>query len=168
MSPDHKTQLLICVDGSATALHAIRVAAQLHPGASSVILSAWRPAALMGYGWSPITPSFADVDDSIEQACTAAANAGVKLANELGLTARAETVRTLGSIAGAIVTRARTGDCDLIVIGTSGHSILGSAVLGSVSTAVLHHAPMPLLLIRPVDVDMREPVTAELAEVARV
>ncbi|MBC7643950.1 MAG: universal stress protein, partial [Thermoleophilia bacterium] len=93
---------------------------------------------------------------------------GVKLANELGLTARAETVRTLGSIASAILTRARTGDCDLIVIGTSGHSILGSAVLGSVSTAVLHHAPVPLLLIRPADVDMHEPVAAELAEVARV
>jgi len=153
MSFDHQTTILICVDGSATATHAIREAARLHPGASAVVLTVWRPAAMMGYGWVPITPSFAEIDDSLALASGAHAKSGAELAEELGLDAHPETIRTLGSIASAIVTRAKAGDCDLIVIGTTGHSLLGSAVLGSVSTAVLHHAPVPLLLVRPADAD---------------
>ncbi|WP_405085141.1 universal stress protein [Microbispora sp. NBC_01389] len=38
---------------------------------------------------------------------------------------------------------------DLLVVGSRGHGAVGSAVLGSVSRAVLHHAHCPVAVVRP-------------------
>ncbi|WP_169984951.1 universal stress protein [Microbispora sp. H10836] len=38
---------------------------------------------------------------------------------------------------------------DLLVVGSRGHGALGSAVLGSVSRALLHHARCPVAVVRP-------------------
>lgn len=38
-------------------------------------------------------------------------------------------------------------DCDLIVVGSQGQSLMGSFLLGGVAAAVLHHASRPVLLI---------------------
>ncbi|MDD2545235.1 MAG: universal stress protein [Burkholderiaceae bacterium] len=43
---------------------------------------------------------------------------------------------------------AETGKFDLLVMGTHGHSALGNLVMGSVTTQVLAHSKVPVLLVR--------------------
>ncbi|MCU0586579.1 MAG: universal stress protein [Syntrophobacteraceae bacterium] len=42
---------------------------------------------------------------------------------------------------------------DLIILGTVGRSALEAALMGSVARHVAHHAPCPVLLVRPVEHD---------------
>ncbi|GIW34125.1 universal stress protein [Meiothermus sp.] len=53
-------------------------------------------------------------------------------------------------IAEGIVYLANRSQCDLIVMGMHGREGLGRMLLGSVAEGVAHHAPVPLLLVRPV------------------
>ena len=49
--------------------------------------------------------------------------------------------------AGALINAATTAD--LVVVGSRGLGGFASAVLGSVSRAVLHHATCPVAVVRP-------------------
>ncbi len=51
-----------------------------------------------------------------------------------------------GRPAREIVARAEQGSHDLVVVGSRGHGLVGSAVLGSVSRAVLARSPVPVLV----------------------
>jgi len=52
-----------------------------------------------------------------------------------------------GHAAEVIAATAESEHCDLVVMGTHGHSSLGNVVLGSVATGVLARCKMPVLLI---------------------
>lgn len=43
---------------------------------------------------------------------------------------------------------AESGEYDLVVMGSHGHSALGNLVMGSVATQVLAHCSVPVLLVR--------------------
>ncbi|WP_327049418.1 universal stress protein [Microbispora sp. NBC_01189] len=47
----------------------------------------------------------------------------------------------------ALIQASRTAD--LLVVGSRGRGALGSAMLGSVSRGVLHHADCPVAVVRP-------------------
>jgi nucleotide-binding universal stress UspA family protein len=51
-----------------------------------------------------------------------------------------------GSITGALLTEA--ADADLLVVGSRGHGGFASALFGSVSQAMWHHAPCPIVVVR--------------------
>lgn len=53
-----------------------------------------------------------------------------------------------GMAAPEICAEAEEGQYDLIVLGSRGHGMTASVVLGSVSAKVLHHAPCPVLVVR--------------------
>jgi nucleotide-binding universal stress UspA family protein len=53
----------------------------------------------------------------------------------------------------AIVTYATTGPVDLIAIATHGHSGLGRVVFGSVADHVLRESGLPILVIKPQEVE---------------
>lgn len=56
------------------------------------------------------------------------------------------TAWRLGPAGKSIVRAAERDDSDLIVMGSRGHGPVGSALLGSVSTYVLHHADVAVLV----------------------
>jgi nucleotide-binding universal stress UspA family protein len=61
------------------------------------------------------------------------------------------TVRTFeghGDPADAVVRQAEDEGADLIVVGTRGLNVAQRALLGSVSTKIVHHAPCDVLVVR--------------------
>ena len=57
-------------------------------------------------------------------------------------------VRILEGPAGPVLVDAAQG-ASLLVVGNKGHSALAEVVLGSVSRHVTHHAPCPVVVVRP-------------------
>lgn len=60
----------------------------------------------------------------------------------------AEFVAKVGPAADAIATLATKGKFDLVMMGSHGHGILGSLVLGSVTTKVMARCGVPVLVVR--------------------
>jgi len=59
------------------------------------------------------------------------------------------TPRTLvGSVAETLVKHAKDTGCDLMYIGTRGHTELGKVLVGSTATKVLHISDIPVLLVK--------------------
>lgn len=58
-----------------------------------------------------------------------------------------EVVALDGDPGRAIIEQAERGGNDLIVMGSRGHGPIGSLVLGSVSTYVLQHSPVAVLVV---------------------
>jgi nucleotide-binding universal stress UspA family protein len=54
----------------------------------------------------------------------------------------------VGPVAETIVKHAEDKRCDLVYIGTRGHTALGKALLGSTATKVLHISDIPVLLVK--------------------
>jgi len=66
--------------------------------------------------------------------------------------AKASGVPVEGELAqgdAAEVLAARSLDADLLVVGSRGRSALAGTLLGSVSTACVHHAACPVVIVRP-------------------
>ena len=59
-----------------------------------------------------------------------------------------QTEVRLGAPAAVIVDEAKDWNADLIVVGSHGRSFWGRLTLGSVSDAVIHHAPCSVLVAR--------------------
>src|SRR3954447_19192849 len=57
------------------------------------------------------------------------------------------TILTEDPIRSAVLKRVREGHHDLVVMGSRGRGTVRSAVLGSVSHHVLHHSPIPVLIV---------------------
>jgi len=74
------------------------------------------------------------------------ADHGAREAARVGLSATADTVFS-SRVAEAIVDAAESREASLIVVGTHGRSAIASALLGSVSTGVLHRSSVPVLVI---------------------
>jgi nucleotide-binding universal stress UspA family protein len=73
---------------------------------------------------------------------------GVRIAQQAGLHARPVAVEATGPVWKTIVEIADRYDAATIVMGSRGLTGLRSMLLGSVSSAIVHHADRPTLVIR--------------------
>ncbi|HZS32320.1 MAG TPA: universal stress protein [Methylomirabilota bacterium] len=135
--------ILVAVDGSEHALGAVRVAARLARalGARLMLLTVYD------------APSEALGEPNYSRALTEALDGAQRVlaeARRVAVDAGASECRTeylAGQPAGTIVSAAKTGGYDLVVVGSRGRSGLAAALLGSVSSAVAAHAGRPVLVV---------------------
>lgn len=59
-----------------------------------------------------------------------------------------QVVHKVGHAGEMIAQQATEGQFDMVVMGSHGHSALGNLVMGSVTTQVLAHCTVPVLLVR--------------------
>jgi nucleotide-binding universal stress UspA family protein len=143
--------VLFCYDGSDGSRAAMAAAAELvaHP-APAVVLTIWQPAAVLlamagGFGGSYLSNE-RQVDDEQEQLAREAAEEGAQRGRALGYDASARVEQAAQGAGSMIVEIADELDARLIVCGRRGRGAVTSALLGSVSHAVLAHAGRPVLI----------------------
>ena len=148
MERDEKP-VLIAYDGSDHAKWAIEQAgAELRKPRTAVVVAAYEPLGAIPFWGVPASIVPTELLDEVMDAATKTAEEGAELARSAGFDATSqavEGVRTWQTILDA----ANEIDADMIVLGSHGRGTVGSTVLGSVATAVAHHAHLPVLICRP-------------------
>jgi nucleotide-binding universal stress UspA family protein len=77
------------------------------------------------------------------------------------------TILTHEPIAAALIRQATVGHHDLVVMGSRGRGPVRSALLGSASHHVLHHCPVPILIVHAESPSQRESSASATAELER-
>lgn len=154
-----RTPILIAYDGSEAARAAVREAGALFSPSPALVVTAWEPALAqlmlvpdpsgMGGTFMPYDPAVAhEVERAGEEHAQQIAEEGARLANEVGLAARALIAEDSVAPADAIVAAADAHGARAIVIGSRGLRGLRSKLLGSTSSSVLRHARRPVVVVR--------------------
>jgi nucleotide-binding universal stress UspA family protein len=113
-------------------------------GATLHVVTAWRmPVYEYGYVPVPYVPELLEEQrksaaEALEHAEASATAAGVKVTSEL----------REGAAADEICAAAEETEADMIVLGAHGWGAAKRLFFGSVSSAVLHHATAPVLVVR--------------------
>ena len=113
--------------------------------AEVVLLHVVRPSELAGVASAPVPPPAAWVDHYLEPLDRELERRQHEI-EALGLRARRKVL--VGAPPEVIVEEARTGEADLIVMGTHGRSGLTHVLLGSVAEAAIRKAPCPVLAVK--------------------
>ena len=140
-------KILLAVDGSEHCKRAIEKVIELSatmrtPAAVHVLNVQHAPIV---YGLAEVYLNKDRAEESIKQAGQSIVDEAVEILRNAGL-APAEEV-AIGEIAPVIARRAREQHCDLIAMGTRGMGAVGTLVLGSVATKVIHLSETPVLLV---------------------
>ena len=151
-TPTADGPLLVCYDGSDDARHAIERAGRLLGGRQALVVTVWQPTLAAGsLAFASTTDSMPDLVEvnrvAAERAGRVAAD-GAGIAQLAGLRAEPVAVRATGPVWKTIVELADRHDAATIVMGSRGLAGLASVLLGSVSSAVVHHADRPTLITR--------------------
>ena len=147
--------VVIGYDGSDHADAAIEAAGRLLTVRKTIIQTVWiscsetASASVAGMPVAVAIEAAEKVDSEIRQSGQRTAERGARLAAGQGLEARAEAVRSHGNVWSTLLDTAHSHRAAAVVVGSRGRSALGSSVLGSVARALVHHAPAPVLVVRP-------------------
>jgi len=148
--------VLIAYDGSPDARAAIAAAGRLVSVRRAVVVHVW--SSLVRHTSTGRTIEAApmkefrafvsDYDRIFAEAAESEAAEGVALAREAGFEVSGETLESDGSAWHAIADAAERHAAALIVTGSRGRGRVASALLGSVSSGLVHNAETPTLVIR--------------------
>jgi nucleotide-binding universal stress UspA family protein len=143
---------ILCYDGSEHAKRAIEYAARLLGDRPALVVTAWQTtppvSGLAVAGATDSMVDFAELDCAAAERAERVAAAGVRVAEHAGLRAQPVAIEASGLVWRTIVELADHRDAAIIVMGSRGLAGLRSMLLGSVSSAVVHHADRPTLVIR--------------------
>ncbi len=139
-------KILLAVDGSEPALHAVRHALQLHRAglqADFLLANVQEPTFIHEMVLAPDAEVLDPPDNSVGMLALQAAEA---LFAAAGVPFTCE-IRS-GDPALTLLELASHRECAAIVMGARGMGALRSALLGSVSTAVLRESPLPVTIVK--------------------
>jgi nucleotide-binding universal stress UspA family protein len=143
--------ILICYDGSESAKRAIAVAHKTLGAEPATLLHVWSPPVeFLADAFSDPSrpgPSINELERFALERAEAVVQGGVELARELEFTVEPRVEQSTTAVWQTILNVAEEVQADLIVIGTHGATAVQSALLGSVSNAVVHHCKRPVLIV---------------------
>jgi nucleotide-binding universal stress UspA family protein len=145
--------IVLGYDGSEHAREAIQRAASLLLPTPMEVVNVWRSvkpeagATLIGASRGMASAGAGRLDAERAARSADLAGEGVELARGLGLVAGPVSLRSTTTIWRAICQLAMERHAAAVVVGSRGLSGLGGALLGSVSSGVLHHADRPVLVV---------------------
>lgn len=140
------TKILLPVDGSDNSARAVEVAASLFAtlrGAAFHLLNVQDPVSSLKSRECWTAEQCAALQQQMGELALAAARKQLAAA---GIPYTAEIAA--GPVAQTIADYAREWQCDMIVMGTRGMTALGSLMIGSIATKVVHLAAVPVMLVK--------------------
>jgi nucleotide-binding universal stress UspA family protein len=150
MTSDPKKPTLVCYDGSDESSRALDAIRGLLAPSEVVVLAVWQPlvtklAETGSFGVFALDDE-TEVDESEERAAREAAEQAAERARAAGHTATVRVEEAQRAAWIKIIEVADEIDAGLIVCGTRGRGSVRTALLGSVSHAVLTHSGRPVLI----------------------
>ncbi len=139
--------ILICYDGSTDAKEAITRGARMLRGQRATVLTIWSPFDTAALGLAGGVEDMQESDEAGPLQAEHQAEAGARLAIELGFDAEPRTVDRRTTIADAILGEADALDATAILMGSRGLTGVKSLLLGSVSHAVIQHADRTVIVV---------------------
>jgi len=133
--------IVVGVDGSAQSQSALQWAiseARLRQAQVRLVTAWYYPplASTVGHGI---------IDDTFRNAAERTLAEAIETVTAAGIAVTGKVVEN--SPPAALVNAAASAD--LVIVGSRGHGGFAGLLLGSVSTHVVHHAPCPVLIVRP-------------------
>jgi nucleotide-binding universal stress UspA family protein len=144
-------RILLATDGSPSAAKATEEAVRLTraTGWPLTIVTAWH-IPVTGFAYDPLVV-VDDLIDSVRESATQALETAAAAARAAGVEPKTKLVE--GAPADQICELAANVGATMIVIGSHGWGAVRRLLFGSVSWAVLHHAPCPVLVVRDASVE---------------
>lgn len=150
---------VIAYDGSDYAKRAIDVAGGLLGGRAAVVVHVWESQFRHGLTMRALTNTpggdvrevVEALDGELAKAAERITQDGVQRARAAGLDATGETIESRGGVWRPIATAAGTRGAAVIVTGARGLGGARAALLGSVSSGLVHNAELPVLVVHAQD-----------------
>ena len=146
--------VLFAYDGSEHAKAAIARAGAVLQHGPAVVANAWTtfegaaPAALLALPGDMVREGTNALDEAGRETAAGLAAEGAELARAAGFDAEPRAVSSSRPYFAALLELAEELDACVIACGSRGRSTIAAAVLGSVSTGLLHHTSRPVLVVR--------------------
>jgi nucleotide-binding universal stress UspA family protein len=141
--------IVVAYDGSPAARAAVELAARM-PGHEIVVVNVYDAPdytiGLMAAGGAPIDMA-PKLDSWMADQALTVAGEGAKIATDAGATARAHAQQIPGSLHQGILDIAGREHAALVVTGSRGRGGVTSALLGSVSSGLVHNGELPTLVV---------------------